>query len=79
MIQRLRQRGPDGDIKRDIDHGPHPAVGFGTLRSQGYIRVNTLPNALPSGLRAAPGDTFDYSRNRRLNGAPSFVRPRRAA
>ena len=77
MIERRRERGPDGDIKRDIDHGPRSALPFGSLRRQGYIECNTIPNAMPSKLVSQPGSTFDYSRIRQLNGAPSFIRPRR--
>jgi hypothetical protein len=79
MIERRRQRGPDGDISRDIDHGPRSAVGLGSLRRQGYIACDTMPNAMPSKLLRANGDTFDLSRVRQLSGAPSFMRPRRAA
>ena len=75
VIQRLRT--PDGAI-RDIDHGPRSALSRGTLRTQGYIACDTMPNALPSKLVSRPGDTFDFSRTPRLNGGPSFIRPRRA-
>jgi hypothetical protein len=77
MIERRRQRGPDGDIRRDIDHGPRAAVSFGHLRSQGFIVCDTMPNAMPSKLLRANGDTFDLSRVRQLSGAPTFMRPRR--